>query len=158
MSFYARWIYRGLLWKEKQRARAAGGLPPGGGGKAENSHLETGRRGEALAYWHLRQAGYRVVARNRRLGGSAGELDLIAWDGRILAFAEVKTRTSAAAGPPEAALKREQQRRIIRGAHKYMRQHLKAQPSYRFDVISVFWTRENGFQVRLIKDAYKDRA
>jgi putative endonuclease len=158
MSWFAHLMYRALLWKEKQRAGRAPANPLPKGVKSEAAHLDTGRRGETLAYWYLRQAGYRVVARNRRLGSHAGELDLVAWDGPILAFVEVKARTSDAAGPPEAALRREQQRRIARGAREYMRRLRVARPSYRFDVVSVFWTRAEGFQVRLIKDAFKDPA
>ncbi len=157
MRGWASWIYRALVWKERQRASAAQD-DPAAAKKSAGSHLETGRRGEQLAYWYLRQAGYRVIARNQRLGGGSGELDLIGWDGPVLAFVEVKCRTSDVAGPPEAALKRAQQKRIIRGAHEFMRRKIKAQPNYRFDIASVFWNQENGFQVRLIKDAFKDRS
>lgn len=158
MSCWARLMYRALVWKEKQRAGASAGVRPSAEAESGSTHLKTGQRGETLAYWYLRQAGYRVIARNKRLGTRAGELDLIAWDGPILAFVEVKTRTSAVAGPPEAALKREQQKRIIRGAREYLRRLPGVRPSYRFDVASVFWREGSGFQVRLIKDAFKDRS
>jgi putative endonuclease len=152
MSWFARLMYRALVWKERQRAlrarRSPAGKPAG-----TAPHLETGERGETLAYWYLRRAGYTMVARNRR--GRAGELDLIGWDGPILAFVEVKTRTSAEAGPPEAAVSRAKQKRIGKAAKEYLRR-LKRKPlNYRFDIVSVFWDPEAGYQVRLIKDAFK---
>ena len=118
--------------------------------------MKTGARGETLAYWYLRQAGYTIVARNRHARSGAGELDLVGWDGPVLSFVEVKTRMSADAGPPEAAVSKAKQKRIARAANEYLRRLRRKQPlSYRFDIASVAWNSEAGLQVRLIKDAFK---
>src|SRR5208283_3112143 len=101
-SILAQLMYQALVWKERQRARFASHATPGASSEAE--HLKTGARGETLAYWYLRQAGYTIVARNRRARSGAGEIDLIGWDGPVLSFVEVKTRTTEAAGPPETAV------------------------------------------------------
>ncbi|HTP43946.1 MAG TPA: YraN family protein, partial [Candidatus Acidoferrum sp.] len=53
----------------------------------------TGVRGETFAYWYLRRQGYTLVARNYTVPGIKGEIDLIGYDGRALAFVEVKTRS-----------------------------------------------------------------
>jgi putative endonuclease len=146
-------MYRALVWKERQRARRAGREPVPVQTKGRPAHLITGERGETLAYWYLRQAGYTMVARNRR--SRAGEVDMIGWDGPVLAFVEVKTRTSGAAGPPESAVARGQQKRIARAAREHLRR-MKHQPeAFRFDIVSVSWDEHGGFQVRLIKDAFK---
>ena len=63
--------------------------------------LQDGRRGEELAYRHLRREGYRVVARNYRSRSGKGEIDLLGWDGEMLACVEVKTRKNADFGRPE---------------------------------------------------------
>jgi hypothetical protein len=55
----------------------------------------TGIRGETFAYWYLRRQGYTLVARNYTVPGIKGEIDLIGYDGRALAFVEVKTRSTA---------------------------------------------------------------
>jgi putative endonuclease len=148
----ARLMYRALVWKERQRARLGG---PGGDANGEHAapHLAIGRRGEMLAYWHLRRAGYTIVARNRRVHGV--ELDLVGWDGPVLAFIEVKTRTTSEAGPPETAVNRKKQRRILQAANHYMRRLKRDAITYRFDIVSVAWDAQAGFQVRLIKDAFK---
>ncbi len=49
-----------------------------------------GALGERLACEHLERLGFRVLARNVRTRG--GEIDAIAFDGRTLVFAEVKTQ------------------------------------------------------------------
>lgn len=59
-----------------------------------------GRTGEHLAAQHLERRGFRIVARNHRT--RFGELDLIAHDGRVLVFAEVKTRRAGSGSPWDA--------------------------------------------------------
>jgi len=153
MSILARIIYPALVWKERQRARLAAHSPPVEASEAE--HLRTGARGETLAYWYLRRSGYTIVARNRPARSGGGELDLVGWDGPVLSFVEVKTRTTAAAGPPETAVSKAKQKRIARAANEYLRRLSRRPLSYRFDIASVAWNPEAGLQVRLIKDAFR---
>jgi len=153
MGWLARLMYRALARKERQRAQRAALLHQEVRGKSDIPDL--GVRGETLAYWYLRQAGYTVVARNWRARSGAGELDLVAWEGPILAFVEVKTRTSEAAGPPEEAVSPNKQKRVIRAAQEYLRQLRRKPMSCRFDVVSVSSNPEEGLQVRLIKDAFQ---
>ncbi len=54
----------------------------------------SGRRGERLAGWWLRLKGWRILA--RRVRTPAGEVDLIAKKGTLVAFVEVKLRATAA--------------------------------------------------------------
>jgi putative endonuclease len=159
MSWMARLIYGALVWKERQRARHVqrAGRPESRQAAPTDLHLQIGRRGETLAYWYLRRAGYTVVARNRRPGGRPGELDLVGWDGPVLAFVEVKTRTSQEAGPPETAVTAEQRRRIVKAARAYLSRIRRREVAYRFDIASVCWDPQAGFQVRLVKDAFKER-
>jgi putative endonuclease len=49
-----------------------------------------GAVGERLAAEHLERRGFEILERNFRTRW--GELDLVAYDGRVLAFCEVKTR------------------------------------------------------------------
>ena len=161
MSWWARAVYGTLVWQERRRARRPASRrrrppadPDDPGARAE--HLETGRRGERLVYWYLRCHGYTVVARNRRPDAGAGELDLVGWDGPVLAFIEVKTRTGAETGPPETAVGAEQRNRIVNSARTYLRRLPSRDVSYRFDIASVSWHPRTGYEVRVVKDAFKD--
>src|SRR4051812_47799115 len=51
-----------------------------------------GRRGEEVAARHLRELGRKVLYRNFRARGG-GEIDLVCRHGKVLVFAEVKTRS-----------------------------------------------------------------
>ncbi|GAA3704653.1 YraN family protein [Sphingomonas cynarae] len=53
-----------------------------------------GRRGERLAGWWLRLKGWRIL--DRRVRTPAGEVDLVARKGNLVAFVEVKARRTAA--------------------------------------------------------------
>jgi putative endonuclease len=154
MALFARVVYEALIRKERKRAQLASAASLQTPGSA-SWHLETGRRGERLAYWYLRRMGYTVVGRNLRGRHGAGELDLVAWDGPVLVFVEVKTRTSDDAGPPEAAVSLDQQKRIAAAAQMYVRSLKRKAVNYRFDIVSVTWVQTVGYQLRLIRGAFK---
>src|SRR5271170_7763724 len=108
-------------------------LPP----KKTAAHQRTGRRGEEAAYFHLRKLGYIMVARNLRSPRCRGEIDLIGWDGDVLCFVEVKTRTTRAVKPAEAAVDRAKQHALTAVAREYLRHQPPCQS--RFDVVSVYY-------------------
>ena len=91
-----------------------------------------GRRAEALAAWWLRLKGYRIVARGFRV--AAGEIDLIARRGRLLALVEVKARPSLEQA--RAAILPRQRERIARAAEVFLQRHPElAGLNLRFDVV-----------------------
>ena len=59
---------------------------------------QVGVRGETYAYWYLRRKGYVMVARNYTFPGMKGEIDMVGYDGAVLAFVEVKTRSGSQIG------------------------------------------------------------
>ena len=70
--------------------------------------LKHGAEGEERAARALKKARYRIVERNFRT--PAGEIDIVAHDGKCLVFVEVKTRSSIEFGlPQEAVVLRPQQ-------------------------------------------------
>ena len=54
----------------------------------------SGRTGETIAAWYLRIKGWRILA--TRVRTPAGEVDLVAKRGKMIAFVEVKTRATSA--------------------------------------------------------------
>ncbi|HEY0784523.1 MAG TPA: YraN family protein [Acidobacteriaceae bacterium] len=104
---------------------------------ARPEHLETGRRGELAAFFYLRRRGYTVVARDWQSPKMRGDIDLIAWDGDILCFVEVKTRTTRGLATAEAAVDDHKRRTLRRLAAHYLR-HQPDGTLCRFDILSVY--------------------
>src|SRR5262249_347011 len=100
-------------------------------------HLRTGRRGEEEAYFYLRRLGYVRVARNYRRPGTRSELDLIGWDGDVLCFIEVKTRTTRDIQPAEMAVDQQKQRDLSRVARDFLRK-VPGVRAFRFDIVSIY--------------------
>jgi putative endonuclease len=122
-------------------------------------HLITGARGEDIAYFHLREQGYTIVARNWRVAGAKGELDLVGWEAKTLCFIEVKTRTTRYVKPAEAAVDEEKRRHLRQMARRYMRR-MKGRadgssPKCRFDIVSLYLTPTGeAEELTLFRDAF----
>jgi putative endonuclease len=113
------------------------------------AHLVTGIDGEDAAFFHLRHKGYIVVARRWSSGNLPGDLDLIAWQGTMLCFIEVKTRTAHDLTPAEIAVDSHKRSTLRRLARQYVRQlPQETAPPVRFDVLSVYLVpgKEKEFQ------------
>ena len=106
---------------------------------------DLGRKGEELAAAYLQQLGFQIVAanftvavgRNRNDAVVNVELDLIAYEGAVLCFVEVKTRASDWFAPPTANVDLRKQRQIMRAARVYRRMFGLAEERYRFDVVGI---------------------
>ena len=96
---------------------------------------QAGAWGEALAADYLRSKQYTIEAANYR--SRFGEIDLIASDGRFLAFVEVKLRKSASFAGAREYVDRRKQERIRFTAAIYLSLYpTELQP--RFDVIEIY--------------------
>ena len=93
-----------------------------------------GRLGEELAARALTARGYRIRERNWRC--TAGELDIVAEDGDVLVFIEVKTRRGREYGTPEEAVTPAKQARLVELAATYV-QESGWQSDWRIDVVAV---------------------
>src|SRR4051812_7990380 len=77
-----------------------------------------GDRGERVAARHLSRQGLRVLVRGYRT--PLGEVDLVARDGDVLVFVEVKARRQ---GQPAEAVTPEKQRRLTLAALRFLKEH-----------------------------------
>ena len=105
-----------------------------GGGDARR----LGQWGEALVAEALRQRGWTVITTNFRC--RMGEIDIIAGNGRYLAFVEVKLRKNGRFGAACEAVTPSKQRKLRLTAQIYLSGHpTDLQP--RFDVAEVYAPR-----------------
>ncbi|MGA8089238.1 MAG: YraN family protein [Terracidiphilus sp.] len=109
------------------------------GQNATPAHLTVGLDGEDAALFYLQRKGYTIVARRWSSGDVPGDVDLIAWDGPMLCFIEVKTRTAHDLTPAETAIDDHKRNVLRRLARRYVRQLPQTTaPPVRFDVVSVY--------------------
>jgi len=129
------------------------------------AHLELGEHGEQMALEYLRDyEDYRIVATNflvplgRGLSGQkvTGEIDIIAYDGAILVFVEVKTRTSDELASPERAVGLRKQRQIARTASRYRQLMKLYHEPYRYDVVTVL-PNADSMRIELLRGYFDDR-
>lgn len=92
-----------------------------------------GRRAETIAAWWLRLHGWQVLA--RRVKVRAGEVDLIARRGRLVAFVEVKARADGDA--LDLAIDRHRLRRVAAAAAALAPRFTRPGDAVRIDVMLI---------------------
>ena len=97
---------------------------------------QAGDEGERMACEYITEQGMRVLARNYFSGKE--EIDIIARDGSVTVFIEVKERTSSKYGMPAEAGTPFKQRSIMRAAVNYLKKNKLLNSSIRFDVAAIY--------------------
>ncbi|HEY7529310.1 MAG TPA: YraN family protein [Gemmatimonadota bacterium] len=120
--------------------------------RATDPRPRLGRTGEDAAARYLHSLGYRIRARNVRIGRA--ELDLVAVRGGGVVFCEVKTRRGAGMGVPEEAVTHAKQRRIVRAAEGWLARR-RWTGQVRFDVISITVEAGGRLALRHLEDAFR---
>jgi putative endonuclease len=96
---------------------------------------QRGRIGERAAVALLCRSGYRIVGQNVRVGRV--ELDIVALDGTVLVFVEVKARWSDRFGAPEDAITPAKRRNLLRAALGYLQDRDLEGQQWRVDVLAL---------------------
>lgn len=132
---------------------------------AKRQARRTGIRGETYAYWYLRRHGYVLVARNYRSAGIKGEIDMIGYDGPVLAFVEVRSRSAAEHEDKarlhtraEDSIPEDKRRNLTRMARQFLRARRIESAPCRFDVMAIENRKGSRPEVRLYKGAFNASA
>lgn len=128
-------------------------LPFTGGPSRGSMDKGLGKEAEELAVRFLSGSkGYRILERNYRC--PFGEVDIIAFDKGVLAFVEVKGRSSLRYGYPSEAVNSRKRQKILRAASYYLQKKgLEGKVPVRFDVVCLLF-REGKAAFELIKGAF----
>jgi putative endonuclease len=94
-----------------------------------------GALGESVAIAALKNAGYKILDVNYRC--KLGEIDIVASDGGVLVFVEVKARRGDRFGNPKSAVTRKKQRKVSMVALEYLKRKGQSGEKARFDVVAV---------------------
>jgi putative endonuclease len=105
-----------------------------------------GEEAERLAAAYLERQGLHILERNYQC--RFGEIDLIARDGRIVVFIEVRQRRSNVFGGAAASITPAKRTKLLRAARHYLSRH-SPPPPCRFDALllqgatpSIEWIRD----------------
>ncbi len=110
---------------------------------------QRGESAEDLAAAFLQQNGLKLVTRNYRC--RFGEIDLIARDGKMLVFAEVRLRASAEFGGTAASITAAKRIKLARAARHYLAALLRV-PACRFDAVLI----SGDGAIEWIKNAFEE--
>jgi putative endonuclease len=119
--------------------------------KKNGYRKRVGREGEDRAVHYVEGKGYTVLERNYR--AERGEIDIVALDGDVLVFVEVKTKRHDSYGEPETWVDRRKQAQIGKVAQAYIQQHNIDDRDCRFDVIGIAGDDQN-VEIHHIEDAF----
>ncbi|MFH1194185.1 MAG: YraN family protein [bacterium] len=118
----------------------------------KNSKPDFGKIGEDIACKFLSDKGFKIIQRNYRF--ERGEIDIIAEDGDVLVFVEVKTRTNLEYGPPEYAITKSKQKQIKKIAEAYLWEKEIKDRDCRIDVVAIILRKNNKHNINHIPNAF----
>lgn len=113
---------------------------------------ELGRWGEEQAVNYLEKKGYVILERNYK--NRLGEIDIVALDGEVLVFVEVKTRSSRDYGRPLEGVTWKKQRQLRRLALCYLVNSTLKERDIRFDVIGIERESEGRYYINHLKGIF----
>jgi len=117
----------------------------------QNQKQQHGEKGESIAVEQLKKNGYKILERNYRT--RMGEIDIIAKDGDVIVFIEVKARQTDTYGNPKYAVTRAKQKKIAGTAQFYLKSTNQLDKRARFDVVAIH--RKEGRQsIEIIQNAF----
>ena len=116
-----------------------------------NHRGRLGEHGEKLAVGYLRRKRYRILKTNFR--NRFGEIDIIARQGDVLCFIEVKTRRSTETGEPLESIDNRKQRQIFKTATAFLQKRNLLDSHVRFDALGIKMGPAGTVEYELIDNA-----
>ncbi|MBA4367950.1 MAG: YraN family protein [Desulfobacterium sp.] len=116
-----------------------------------NQKQQHGEKGESIAVEQLKKNGYKIIERNYRT--KMGEIDIIAKDGDVIVFIEVKARQTTSYGNPKYAVTSTKQKKIARTAQVYLKSTNQLDKRARFDVVAIH-LKEDRQSIEIIQNAF----
>ena len=112
---------------------------------------EAGAHAEARALELLIEHGYEIIERNYRC--DAGEIDIVAVDGDVMVFVEVRSRANSEHGEAIESVNHRKQRKVSQVAGIYLAHKQPAHEEFRFDVVAI--TGDAAAEITLYQDAWR---
>ncbi len=115
-------------------------------------HLLEGRLGERIACRFLLRQGFDVLA--RRFRGRWGEIDIVAFEGPVLVFVEVKTRRSREFGDPSEFVDWQKKQKLRQASDDFIARYDMSEYTFRFDILTVVAPATRDEEIFLFRNAF----
>ncbi|PWT95359.1 MAG: hypothetical protein C5B52_18075 [Bacteroidetes bacterium] len=115
------------------------------------THNNTGKLGERLAKAYLEKQGFEIIDENWRYSNQ--EIDIIAFKNETLHFVEVKTRRSAAFGPPEENVSTKKIENLLTAGEAYLERNSNWK-WVQYDILSINLKVNENPEYFFIEDVY----
>ena len=115
------------------------------------SRRSKGKQGEDIAAAYLRESGYEILEQNYYF--NHGEIDIVAKEGTVLVFVEVKSRSSRMFGEPEESVTPKKQDLLRRTAEGYVAERNISDVECRFDVVSILHVNGKS-ECKILRDCF----
>lgn len=112
---------------------------------------QLGLEGEQLAVRFLRRKDYSIVATNWRC--KQGEIDIIAKQGEILVFVEVRTRNASVTAPAFESITPQKRKRLEELVYIYLMETNQSDVFWRVDVVGIALTVSGQIVIDHAEDA-----
>lgn len=112
---------------------------------------ELGNLAEDIAAKYLAEQGLEIVARNYYVRN--GEIDIVAFEGEMVVFVEVRSKSHDRYGTAEDTISLKKQRFLYRAAEQFLLKENMSERICRFDVVAVSFA--NDTQIKWYKDAFR---
>ena len=120
---------------------------------SQTPRQQRGRAGERLALAYLRREGYEIEATNARF--PVGELDIVAREGTVLCFIEVRSRASEQFGSAQASITKRKRQHVVRAVRWYLqRRRIRWEGEVRFDVLAIQYQPDGRPSIELLRHAF----
>ena len=119
---------------------------------AADPRKSLGAAGEQAVVAYLKKHRHKILARNYTC--RCGELDIVARDGEVIVFVEVKTRRPDPMFDPARTVTAAKRRKVRQVARHYLRACNMVDRVCRFDIASVILPEEGEPQINLIENAF----
>ena len=118
----------------------------------KKSKRALGNEAEELACQYLIEHGWEILERNYYAGHA--EVDIIAKEGDIIVFIEVKMRSTSHFGSPIEHVDEAKVQRVFEAAECWVQENNFPNSPLRFDVIGIL-SKKSGSELTLFKDAFR---
>lgn len=112
---------------------------------------ELGNLAEDMAVGYLSEQGLEIVARNYYV--KSGEIDIVALDGEMVVFVEVRSKSNDRYGTAEDTISLKKQRFLYRAAEQFLLKEDMSERICRFDVVTVSFGQDS--RIKWYKDAFR---